>query len=79
VELVVLPNVRPPEAVDVLEKVVAGPPPRPLWELDRRDFLMLGMGAGGTLAAIVAGLVMARANSGRLRGGEPDEQKANQP
>jgi serine/threonine protein kinase len=39
----------------------AAPPARPLYDLDRRDFIMLSAGAGGVITAILAGFLAARA------------------
>jgi eukaryotic-like serine/threonine-protein kinase len=36
------------------------PPPRPLWQLDRRDLFMLGFGGLGVLAAVGLGYGLAK-------------------
>ncbi len=64
---------------DIAEQRMANEiPMRPLFDLDRRDFLMLSFGAGGVLAAIGLGIGIAKMNSGKIRGGE-EEKKENQP
>jgi hypothetical protein len=37
------------------------PPDRPLWQLDRRDWLMLAAGAAGVLSAVGLGYGLAKA------------------
>ncbi len=48
------------DPADVLQARMADIPMRPLYDLDRRDFIMLSLGAGGVLAAVGLGLVVAR-------------------
>jgi eukaryotic-like serine/threonine-protein kinase len=50
---------------------------RSLFDLDQRDFIMLGVGVAGTIIAVVMGLVLAKAVSGKKPDDKPDtEQKA---
>jgi eukaryotic-like serine/threonine-protein kinase len=65
--------VNPPGPVigpaDLVESSKIGPTPmRPLYDLDRRDFIMLAIGAGGVLGAIGFGLAMAKLNRNKIRG-----------
>ena len=53
VELVAIPFA-PPKPVKPRDQ-------RSLFQLDRRDFIMLGTGAGATVAAVLVGLVAAKA------------------
>jgi serine/threonine protein kinase len=53
-------------------------PPRPLYDLDRRDFVMLALGAGGVVAAIFGGFLAARAFRPRAQG-DDEERKDGQP
>jgi hypothetical protein len=67
VELVTTPVTFP---ADLVEANRIGPAPmRPLYDLDRRDFIMLAIGAGGVLGAIGFGLFVAKTQRGRIRGG----------
>ncbi|CAN5551094.1 hypothetical protein BH11PLA2_BH11PLA2_05370 [soil metagenome] len=47
--------------------VVYTPPSRPLWDLDRRDMLMLGLGAGGVIAAVAVGIFVAKMNRAKIQ------------
>jgi serine/threonine protein kinase len=47
--------------------IVYKPPLRPLWNLDRRDFIMLGIGSGGVLAAIAVGVFAAKFNRRKIQ------------
>jgi eukaryotic-like serine/threonine-protein kinase len=50
---------------------------RSLFDLDQRDFIMLGLGVAGTIIAVLLGLVLAKAVSGKKPDDRPDtEQKA---
>jgi serine/threonine protein kinase len=58
------PAAAPPPPTDEIDVELVTPPPvapaadragRSSWDLTRRDFVMLGIGAGGMLAAVVAG------------------------
>jgi hypothetical protein len=53
-------------------------PARPLYDLDRRDFMMLAIGAGGVVAAIFGGFLAARALKPRVQG-DDEERKDGQP
>jgi len=64
------PSATPPaDGFDVDLVAVPCPPPQPpkprdqrsLFDLDRRDFIMMGAGVGGSVIAVLAGLLMARA------------------
>jgi eukaryotic-like serine/threonine-protein kinase len=46
---------------------------RPLYDLDRRDFIMLSLGAGGVLSAIGLGLIIAKVQGEKSRRG-PEQQ-----
>ncbi len=48
------------DPADVLQARMADIPMRPLYDLDRRDFIMLSLGAGGVLGAVGMGLMVAR-------------------
>jgi hypothetical protein len=56
-----------PEEIDVepIPVPAAAPAARPLYDLDRRDLIMLSAGAGGVITAILAGFLAARAVRGR--------------
>jgi hypothetical protein len=64
-----LASMAPAGEFDVELVAIPCPPPKPvkpreqrgLFELDRRDFIMMAVGAGGTIAAVLAGLVLAKA------------------
>jgi serine/threonine protein kinase len=62
VELVTLPEYPPATAPPVEEE------PKSIWELSRRDFVLLGLGAVGILTSIGVGYTLARV----LRKKEPD-------
>jgi hypothetical protein len=63
-----VPPPAPADGFDVDLVAVPCPPPQPvtprdqrgLFELDRRDFIMMGAGVGGSVIAVLAGLLMAR-------------------
>ena len=59
-------------------RVVAAPVARPLYDLDRRDFIMLAFGAGGVVAAILGGFAAARVMKHKVQG-EEEEHRDNQP
>ncbi|QEL15347.1 serine/threonine-protein kinase [Limnoglobus roseus] len=66
------------DPADVLQARMADTPMRPLYDLDRRDFIMLALGAGGVLSAIATGLAVARFSGQKLRGGD-EESAPGQP
>ena len=78
VELVTMPF-GPQADINPLDRVVSTPPPRPLYELDRRDFIMLGCGAGAVFGAIVGGYFAAQAMRDKVNRGGEEVQQANQP
>ena len=55
-------------------RVVYAPPVRPLWDLDRRDVIMLCLGGGGVIAAVGIGIFAAKFTSSKIRRG-PDEDE----
>ncbi|MGL4421777.1 MAG: hypothetical protein ACRCZF_14005, partial [Gemmataceae bacterium] len=81
VELVTIPLApRGPEDFEPLTpRVVASPPPRPVYDLDRRDFMMLGIGAGGVIAAIGTGFIVALYMKGKVQRDPNEESGPNQP
>lgn len=79
VELVIIPGVQPESVMTPEEmRVVAAPPARPLYDLDRRDFIMLATGAGGVVTAILGGFITARAMKHKVQG-EEEVYRPNQP
>jgi hypothetical protein len=64
-----VPAVPSADNFDVDLVAVPCPPPQPrkprdqrsLFDLDRRDFIMMGTGVGGSVLAVLAGLLMAKA------------------
>ena len=60
-------------------RVVATPPTRALYDLDRRDFIMLAVGAGGVITAIVGGFVAAITMGKKKIQGEEEGPRENQP
>ncbi len=67
VELLPLSGALTAPADLAIARVEQTPPMRPLYDLDRRDFLMLGIGAGGVIAAIAIGIGVASINKNKLR------------
>ena len=61
VELVTMPGPVVPSPVPPPQVIYREPPPRPLWQLDRRDLFMLGFGGLGVLAAVGLGYGLAKA------------------
>ena len=55
-------------------RVVYTPPTRPLWDLDRRDFIMIGIGSCIAVAAIAIGIFAAKFNSKKMRRGIDDDE-----
>lgn len=53
-------------------RIVYSRPDRPLWNLDRRDAIMLALGAGSVITAIGIGIFAAKFNSAKIRRG-PEE------
>lgn len=66
------------DPADVLQARMADIPMRPLYDLDRRDFIMLSLGAGGVLGAVGLGLMVARWQGHKIQGGD-DESAPGQP
>lgn len=60
------------DPADVLQARMADIPMRPLYDLDRRDFIMLSLGAGGVLAAVGLGLIVARWQGHKIQQTEED-------
>lgn len=60
------------DPADVLQARMADIPMRPLYDLDRRDFIMLSLGAGGVLAAVGLGLLVARWQGHKIQPSEED-------
>ena len=52
-------------------RVAPAPPPRPLWQPDRRDWMMLAAGAFGVLSAVGVGYGLAKA----LRRKDPESEE----
>jgi len=67
VELLPLSGALSAPADLAIARVEQTPPMRPLYDLDRRDFLMLGIGAGGVIGAIAIGIGVASINKNKLR------------
>ncbi len=78
---VVAPPAAPPPAADEIDVELVAPPARRLadrggrsaFDLTRRDFVMLGIGAGGVLTAIAAGYGLAKLF--KRAGGPPPEAR----
>ena len=71
VELVGMPA-QLTDPADVLQARMADIPMRPLYDLDRRDFIMLSLGAGGVLGAVGLGLMVARWQGHKIQPSEDE-------